>query len=131
MNVAILFLSLLLPQAQYVAPLETPEVTFLVATDSHYGQDQWANNESLNKQAIGRMNDLEGLMWPTEAGGGFVQNIRGVLMPGDLTDSGTSSNLFGYWFFGHVDGFVDDYKVDGASGNARLHYNVYEGFGNH
>ncbi len=131
MGWSILLLSLLAQATpQPAAPEQTPEVTFLVASDTHYGQDQWANNESLNKQAINRMNGLEGTLWPAEAGGA-VDDIRGVIVPGDLTDSGTSSNLYGYWFFGHVDGFVDDYKVAGGSGNGVVRYPVYEGYGNH
>jgi cytolysin (calcineurin-like family phosphatase) len=131
MGFPLLLLSLCVQATPAPAVAETtPEVTFLISSDTHYGQDQWANNESLNKQAINRMNGLEGTFWPSEAGG-VVRDIRGVIVPGDLTDSGTDSNLFGYWFFGHVDGFVDDYKVLGGTGNNVIHYPVYEGYGNH
>ncbi len=129
-------LSLLLAATLLLTPLggqndisaEALDVTFLVAADTHYGLDQWGDNESLNKAAIDRMNNLEGTAWPAVAGGSPIEEIRGVLVPGDLTDSGTSSNLYGYWFFGHIDGFVDDY---GINGNGRLQYEVYEGYGNH
>ena len=73
---------------QHVAPERTLDITFLVASDTHYGLDQWADNESLNKVAIDRMNNLEGVAWPAAAGGSLVEEIRGVLVPGDLTDSG-------------------------------------------
>ena len=53
---------------------------------------------------------------------------RGVLVAGDLTDTGEDTNWFGYWFLGHIDGFVDDYALDGTG---RIAYPVYEGLGNH
>jgi len=103
-------------------------VTFLVVADTHYGLDQWADNEALNKAAIDRMNAIPGTSYPPDAGGGYVDLPRGVLVAGDLTDTGEKSNWYGYWFFGHRDGFINDYALDGQG---RIDYQVYEGYGNH
>jgi len=103
------------------------DITFLVCSDTHYGQDQWADNEALNKAAIDRMNAIAGTAYPTSVGG-TVDVPRGVLVTGDLTDSGTWANWSGYWFLYWRDGFVDDY---GVNGGGRIDFPVYEGFGNH
>jgi|GEM_PF-4519377 len=112
----------------FAPPLATArDVTFLVVSDVHYGIDQWGNNEAPNKAGIALMNNLPGTAWPG-SGWGNVATPRGVLVSGDCTDSGTSSNWAGYWFFGTKDGFRDDYPERGGSG-AKLHYPVYEGYG--
>ncbi len=104
------------------------DLTFLVCSDTHYGLDQWGDNEALNKDAIDRMNAIPGTAYPVSVGG-TVNTPRGVLVPGDLTDTGTWDNWYGYyWFLYWREGFVDDY---GLKGDGRLDYPVYEGFGNH
>ncbi len=110
------------------AAANTTDVTFIFTSDTHYGLDQWADNEALNKQGIDRMNAIPGTPYPSSVGGGVVDTPRGVLVSGDLTDTGEDTNWYGYWFFGHIDGFVDDYALGGAG---RIDYEVYEGFGNH
>jgi cytolysin (calcineurin-like family phosphatase) len=114
----------------FAAPATPPEpgVTFLVCADPHYGQDQWADDEALNKAAIDRMNAIVGAAYPASIGGGFVDEPRGVLVCGDLTDTGEPTNWFGYWFLGWREGFIDDY---GRNGEGRIRYPVFEGFGNH
>ena len=107
---------------------ESTDVTFLISSDTHYGLDQWSTNEALNKECIDRMNAIPGTSYPAEIGG-KVDTPRGVVVTGDLTDSGTWDNWFGYgllWFY--RDGFVDDY---GVNGDKRVDYPVYEGYGNH
>lgn len=125
-------LAILLPAFFFLAALssgqETTDVTFLIASDTHYGLDQWATNEALNKECIDRMNAIPGTAYPTEIGG-TVDSPRGVVLTGDLTDSGTSDNWYGYWIlWWYMDGFVDDY---GVNGEKRIDYPVYEGYGNH
>jgi cytolysin (calcineurin-like family phosphatase) len=106
------------------------DITFFVASDLHYGQDQTESNEQPNKNAIAIMNNLPGVAFP-EKSFGVVEKPRGVLITGDLTDSGTSINYDGIYLGIHVyDGFIDDYPVKGGVG-AHMHYPVYEGYGNH
>ena len=120
-----LLLALLPLPASQDAPAN--DVTFLVVSDPHYGQDQWADDEALNKAVIDRMNAIPGTAYPAALGGN-VDSPRGVLVPGDLTDTGEYTNWWGYWWFGWLEGFQDDY---GLVGQGRLDWEVYEGYGNH
>jgi cytolysin (calcineurin-like family phosphatase) len=105
-------------------------VTFFVAADLHYGQEQLEDNEGPNKNAIAIMNNLPGVAFP-EKSFGVVAKPRGVLVAGDLTDSGKGVNYDGKYLDIHVfDGFADDYPVKGGAG-VHIHYPVYEGYGNH
>lgn len=106
------------------------DFTFFFTADTHYGLDQWTDNEVRNKATIARMNNLPGTALPA-ALGGAVDTPRGVLVGGDLTDTPELKNFYGI----HVgypilerDGFNDDYAVDGSG---LLNYPVYEGYGNH
>lgn len=108
---------------------EKDGISFLVAADTHYGQEQWASNEDGNKATIAAMNAIADQQLPV-AGWGKVGRPAGVIVVGDLTDSGKRGNWQGYWFFGHRDGFSDDYPVRGGSGD-RIRWPVYEGYGNH
>jgi cytolysin (calcineurin-like family phosphatase) len=106
------------------------DITFFVASDLHYGQEQEKNNEQGNKKAIALMNNLPGTAFPN-SDFGVVQKPRGVLVTGDLTDSGSSVNYDGKQSGVHVfDGFIDDYPVKGGIGEHIL-YPVFEGYGNH
>jgi cytolysin (calcineurin-like family phosphatase) len=106
------------------------DVTFFVAADLHYGQDQAKNNERPNKDAIAVMNNLPGTAFP-KADFGQVAAPRGVLLVGDLTDSGTSINYDGKKLGVHLfDGFIDDYPVKDGTGE-QVHFPVFEGYGNH
>jgi cytolysin (calcineurin-like family phosphatase) len=106
------------------------DVSFFVAADLHYGQDQAKNNEKHNKKAIALMNKLPGTAFP-ESDFGTVQKPRGVLVAGDLTDNGSGVSFDGKSSETHMfDGFVDDYPVEGGTG-IHIHYPVYEGYGNH
>ena len=105
------------------------DVTFFVASDTHYGQDQWETNEAGNKSAIGLLNGLPGTPFP-RAEFGVVGQPRAVLVPGDLTDSGTASNFNGYWMVHGHDGYADDWPINGGAGR-RLHFPIIEGYGNH
>jgi cytolysin (calcineurin-like family phosphatase) len=106
------------------------DVIFFVAADLHYGQEQLENNEGPNKNAIAIMNNLPGTAFP-DKNFGVVAKPRGVLVAGDLTDSGKGVNYDGKYLDIHVfDGFVDDYPVKGGAG-VHIHFPVYEGYGNH
>jgi len=105
------------------------DFTFFLTGDTHYGLDLWYDNEPRNKSTIDAMNQLPGTPLPV-ALGGTVDVPNGVLIAGDLTDTPIYINFFGFPFPPpyYRDGFNDDYKVDGTG---RLHYPVYEGYGNH
>jgi cytolysin (calcineurin-like family phosphatase) len=106
------------------------DVTFFVASDLHYGQDQAETNEQGNKNVIAIINKLPGADFP-EKDFGSVATPRGVLLTGDLTDSGTGVNYHGYYLGVHLfDGFADDYPVKNGTG-VHIHFPVYEGYGNH
>jgi len=106
------------------------DITFFVASDIHYGQGQWSDNEQAVKNAIALMNNLPGAAFSLPRFGN-VATPRGVLVPGDLTDSGTASNWEKKSYpFSLRDGFVEDFPV-GGGGGVHLHYPVYEGYGNH
>ncbi len=76
------------------------------------------------------MNNLPGAAFPDSAFGN-VPAPRGVLLAGDLTDSGSEVNYDGYYLGVHLfDGFVNDYPVKNGAG-VHIHYPVYEGYGNH
>jgi hypothetical protein len=109
------------------------DVTFFVASDTHYGIDQDETNESGNKSAIALLNTLAGQPYPNRDFG-VIAEPRAVLVPGDLTDSGTAVNFNGYprfvYFGSHRDGYVDDFPINGGSGH-QLKYPVIEAYGNH
>jgi cytolysin (calcineurin-like family phosphatase) len=114
----------------YISAVSARDVTFFVAADLHYGQDQLKNNEEGNKKVIALMNGISGTKFP-KAEFGTVQTPRGVLLAGDLTDSGTSVNYDGISLGMHAfDGFIDDYPVNNVSG-VHIHFPVYECYGNH
>lgn len=87
---------------------------FLVVSDSHYGK----SDRLKNLKTIARMNMLEGADLP----GWFTGKISkpaGVIHCGDILDSPNDSAYTQ---------FEEDY---GLTGEAKLHYPVYETFGNH
>ncbi|MBF8263306.1 MAG: metallophosphoesterase [Parachlamydiales bacterium] len=105
------------------------ELTFFFAGDSHYGLDQWEYNEKWNKLMIEDMNALPGQAYPPELEG-LVQDPRGLIFAGDLTDAGSYFQFYGWWLFWkwNRDGFYDDF---GLNGEGLLNYPLYEGYGNH
>jgi cytolysin (calcineurin-like family phosphatase) len=103
--------------------------TFFVATDAHYGNALWCENEVGNKEAIYDMNQLPYKPYPEELGG-LVGKPKAVIITGDLTDGGTywQWNGLSIFRFAHWDGFISDY---GLNGENLLNFPVLEGFGNH
>ena len=97
-------------------PAGGTDVTFFVAADTHFG---FENIAALNKAQIAAMNSLPGTAYPRRIGG-TVDEPRGVLIAGDLTERGTS---------GQFKEFVAHYGLTGA--DALLKYPVYEATGNH
>ncbi len=101
--------------------------TFFVGTDSHYGKNQWSNNEESNKQAIYDMNKLPYDDYPDMP---KIEKPKAVIVTGDLTDLGSYTNLYGFSLLSifNWDGFISDY---GLNGENLLNFPVLEGFGNH
>jgi hypothetical protein len=110
------------------------DVTFIVASDTHFGfgasegklmgsvRDpilEPEGTERINLAAIRTMNALPGRPWPKELGG-VIGKPRGVLVSGDLTESGAP------WQWR---AFVAYYGLNGADG--LLDYPVFEAHGNH
>ena len=123
----LLLLALVLAGCAGPAPVKVPVVsgsdfTFFVAADAHYGQSMWDNNEASNKANIDVMNALPGTAYPVEAGPGAVAAPVGVLVVGDLTDTGEYLNWNGYWLLHRHDGFRKDF---GVGGEGRIKYPVF------
>ena len=75
LRASILSFVLLLPAAAHAAP----NFTFFFTADTHYGLDQWTDNEVRNKATIARMNNLPGTALPASLGG-VVDTPKGVLI---------------------------------------------------
>jgi predicted phosphodiesterase len=122
---ALSLLCLLLALAQTTAgPAAAPatsgqrDLTFIVVSDTHYGLGG-AEGDRVRTELVDEMNGLPGTSYPISLGG-KVGKPRGVLHCGDITNDGNKEQ----W-----DAFVKDYGLSGGDG--RLHYPVYETFGNH
>jgi hypothetical protein len=92
-------------------------VTFYHISDQHYGAK--AFDPAVLRRTIDAMNSLPGTPYPASIGG-TVGVPRGVIMTGDLTDSGLPVQ----W-----SDFVADWGFTGKEG--RLGFPVYEMAGNH
>jgi cytolysin (calcineurin-like family phosphatase) len=110
------------------------DVTFLVASDTHFGFDSGERDlfgrvrdpvsdpkgtDRINARQIEAMNAMPGRRWP-EALGGTVGEPRGLLISGDLTENGDP------WQWRN---FVLYYGLSGRDGLVR--YPVFEAHGNH
>ena len=92
------------------------DVTFLVASDLHFGADGTFDE---NKIMVRDMNAMAGRQWPG-AMGGAVGKPMGLLVSGDITDAGTKPQ----WEM-----FTSLYGLNGT--DAPLKMPVYECTGNH
>jgi len=104
-------------------PAETPtdkparDLTFFVVSDTHYGLSP--EGDRTVPLLVDWMNELPGTAYPAVIGG-TVAAPRGVLHIGDITNDGKKEP----WAM-----FVRDYGLTGKDG--RLHWPVYEAYGNH
>ena len=98
-------------------PAGGTDVTFFVAADTHFGAQGIAERNARQVQA---MNDLPGTPLPTAYGGAPVHQPLGLLVAGDLTNSGRRDQ----W-----NQFVKHYGLTGS--DAPLKYPVFECAGNH
>ena len=99
------------------------DLTFFTCSDTHYREV--AGSNATQTAIIDMMNALPGKEYPASVGGGKVGVPRGVIVPGDLVDTGQAppakvSKQWALW--------VADF---GLKGEGRLHFPVYEGYGNH
>ncbi len=107
---------ILLNAALPATPAAPPEVTFFVASDSHFGARRMSE---LNRELVAQMNALPGTDYPPEIGG-QVDTPRGVLFTGDTTDNG------------HLEEFAEFEAVYGRTGgDGLLRFPVFEAIGNH
>ena len=96
------------------------DVTFFLGSDLHYGYTDGTNaSADICRITLDAMNALPGQSYPANAGGGTVAPPRGVLLIGDLTESGAAAD----W-----GALTNDW---GLNGERRLAFPVYEGYGNH
>lgn len=105
--------------------VDTPvknDVTFIIATDQHYGKE---NNQQINHAVVNHINSLAGTPFPEKFDNSIVRTPRGVIAPGDLLDKGydpkTSQHKWDEW--------VADFGLHGGDGV--LGFPVFEGIGNH
>lgn len=98
------------------------DITFIVATDQHYGRD---NNKDINHMVVGLINNIAGTPYPDSLGGGIVRTPLGVIAPGDLLDKGYDPKDSAHKW----DEWVADFGLTGKEGH--LVFPVYEGIGNH
>jgi hypothetical protein len=95
---------------------EPPTITFIVASDSHFGA---GGMYELNREVVKQMNELPGTDYPPEVGG-RVDRPRGVIFTGDTTDNG------------HLDEFAQFEEVYGLTGkDGLLQFPIFEAIGNH
>jgi phospholipase C len=96
------------------------DITFFVGSDLHYGYVEGTNySADVCRATLDCMNALPGQSYPAGAGGGTIAPPRGVLLIGDLTETGAAAN----W-----GAFTNDW---GLNGERRLAFPVYEAYGNH
>ncbi|MCA9592537.1 MAG: metallophosphoesterase [Myxococcales bacterium] len=122
------------PPARRDKRLGGTDVTFLVASDTHFGFGSSERDllgalhdpvkdpkgtEAVNARAIRDMNRMPGRPWPQRLGG-TIERPRGLLITGDLTENGDP------WQWRY---FVQYYGLNGDDG--LVHYPVFEAFGNH
>jgi cytolysin (calcineurin-like family phosphatase) len=126
--------ALTLPHAQ--AATANQAVAFAFVSDTHYIANKESPAELLEKSAavtsrlIDTLNQLPGQSIATEAGGGQVSPLQGVIHGGDLIDTGDKSGgAHGKMQQTEWDAFTADFGLTGRDG--KLKYPVYEVFGNH
>ena len=82
------------------AVVQSAQLTFYTASDTHLGHDVGGiTSLALNTATIGRMNALAACggvgancSWPAAQGGGGVQPPRAVVVSGDLIDNGNDAS---------------------------------------
>lgn len=99
-------------------PGQAQEVTFFHISDQHYTQED-TRVDTILINTIQTMNVLPGASFPEEIGG-KVNEPRGVIMTGDLTDNGKPEEWVKY---------IEHWGLTGKEG--LINFPVFEGAGNH
>jgi hypothetical protein len=94
------------------------DLTFFAVSDVHVGQSS-PSKDSCRAAMPGWLNGLAGQHYPASVGGGVIDKPRGLLMPGDLIDQGSTALWSQY---------ILDYD---PKGTGRVKIPAYEGLGNH
>ena len=100
-------------------------ITFIAFGDSQIYEDHTVEQNDYQVIALNHFTEL--LSWD-DAGFselGEIEDIRGIIMAGDITQNGRDGRVFSYDEYGE---FVDRY---GLCGNKKVKYPIYEGYGNH
>ncbi len=100
------------------AAFAVTDLTFFSVSDVHFGQSS-ASKDSNRAAMPGWLNGLAGMNYPASVGGGVIAKPRGLLMPGDLIETGSQALWADY---------IKDYNPKGA---ANVKIPTYEGLGNH
>jgi hypothetical protein len=90
------------------------DVTFVVASDTHFG---FGGIEESNQRLVDRVNGLTGRSWPH---GGNLGALAGLVITGDLTEWGHAAEWERFLVF-----------YGGAGTNAKVTIPVFEMIGNH
>ncbi len=117
MRSKLIFLLLLCLLLSVMTAWAARDLTFFVVSDTHYGTS--TNGDVMLASLVDKMNQLPGTPYPAPLGG-TVSNPRGVLHIGDITNKAKPEQ----WEL-----FLRDYGLTGKDG--RLHWPLYETFGNH
>lgn len=107
-----------------LAGVRAADLTFFTCSDTHYREDASSNDKKT--AIIEMMNTLPGKKYPEAIDGGTVGTPCGVIVPGDLVDTGQGppklvNKQWALW--------KADFGLTGKDG--KLKFPVYEGYGNH
>ena len=100
-------------------------ITFIAFGDSQIYKDHTVEQNDFQVIALNHFTEL--LSWE-DAGFselGEIEDIRGIIMAGDITQNGRDGRMFSFDEYGE---FVERY---GLCGNKQVDYPIYEGYGNH
>lgn len=106
-----------------LAAVNAGDLTFFTCSDTHYNETKELNVQQA--ALIDMMNTLPGREYPAKLGGGRIDVPKGVIIPGDLIDDGQGPKqmVLQEWAL-----WEEDF---GLTGEKRLKFPVYEGYGNH
>lgn len=110
---------------QYNDFIGKTNITFIAFGDSQIYKDHTVEQNDFQVIALNHFTEL--LSWE-DAGFselGEIEDIRGIIMAGDITQNGRDGRMFSFDEYGE---FVERY---GLCGNKQVDYPIYEGYGNH
>lgn len=101
------------------------DVTFIAFGDTQIYEDHTVEQNDFQVIALNHFTEF--LSWEDAnlSELGEIDDIRGIIMAGDITQNGRDGRVFSFDEYGE---FVDRY---GLCGNKQVKYPIYEGYGNH